>query len=52
MLWDSAFILAMSYRYRYRCRFLDDDSYPCHSLIKDWKGKVLLELETVGTRER
>ena len=50
MLWGSAFNLAMSYRYR--CRFLDDDSYRCHSLIKDWKGKVLLELETVGTRER
>jgi len=38
--------------YRYRSQFPDDDTYRCHSLVKDWKGKVLLELEAVGRRAR
>lgn len=48
MLWDSPANLSGSYRYR--CRFPDDDTYRCHSFIKDWKGSVVFELENVGTR--
>ena len=50
MQWDSPINVTASYRYR--CQFPDDDSYRCHSLVRDWKGKVLLELETRATRAR
>ena len=50
MQWESAFNLAASYNYR--CQFPDDNTYRCRSIVKDWKGKALLELETVGTRDR
>jgi hypothetical protein len=50
MQWDSPINLTASYRYR--CQFPDADTYRCHSLLKDWKGKVLLKLEAVGTRLR
>jgi hypothetical protein len=50
MQWDSPINLIGSYHYL--CEFTDADNYRCQSLAKDWKGKVLLELEAVGVRLR
>jgi hypothetical protein len=36
--------------YRSRCRFPDRDNRLCHMIIKDWKGKVILEMEWAAVR--
>lgn len=50
MRWKSPINLTGSYTYH--CRFPDDDHYRCESVVKDWKGAVILALESMGTRLR
>lgn len=36
--------------YRSRCRFPSNDRRECYMLVKDWKGKVILEMEWTAER--
>lgn len=38
--------------YTSRCIFTDDDTRQCRSLVKDWKGTVLLDQEVTARRRR
>lgn len=42
----------MDISYRGRCAFPDENTRHCTLLMKDWKGKVLLEQETSAIRRK
>jgi len=50
MTWDNPPQMDLSYRGR--CTFPDDNTRRCTVLVKDWKGKVLLEQETSAVRRK
>lgn len=41
---------SLDINYRSRCRFPSNDRRQCHMIIKDWKGKVILEMEWTARR--
>ena len=41
---------SLDINYRSRCHFPSKDRRQCHMLIKDWKGKVILEMEWTAER--
>jgi hypothetical protein len=49
MAWDSP--REWDIVYKGRCVFPDDDTRHCELIVKDWKGKVLLEQESSAVRQ-
>lgn len=43
---------ALQINYRSRCEFPDSTTRRCESLVKDWKGSVLLDQEATALRQR